>query len=99
MALFPVRVAPYAKRTAPELPACAFVRIIKITPVEHFGGAWCVEEAPGAASIFPGPKGEQFAINDALARLGDGSGEIHIYNQAGQIGEKMVVKGGVSFEG
>jgi len=71
------------------------MKIIEIKPSKKFGGAWCAEEAPGVAPCYPGPNGRQFAIDYAHnSRFGGTSGEIRVYDDAGEkVVEVIVVQG------
>ena len=63
----------------------AQMKIIEIKPTKKFGGAWSAEEAPGVSPCYPGPTGKQFAIDYARnCRFGGTSGEIRVYDEAGE---------------
>jgi hypothetical protein len=62
------------------------MKIIAIKPSNKFGGAWCAEEASEVAPCFTGPSGKQQAIDYARnCRFGGSSGEIHIYDDTGEM--------------
>ena len=70
-------------------------KIIEIRFSKKFGGSWCADEAAGVAPCFPGPNGKQSAIDYAQHnRFGGSSGEIHVYDDAGEaVAETIKVKG------
>jgi len=47
--------------------------------------SWCADEAPGVSRCYPGPGGQEQAIDYARnCRFGGTSGEIHVYDDTGQ---------------
>lgn len=56
-------------------------------------------EAPGVEPAFPAPNGKQAAIDYARnSRFGGCSGEIHIYDEAGEtVVETITVNGGTKY--
>ena len=75
------------------------MKIIEIKPTKKFGGAWIGEEAPGVTPCFPSPTGKQFALDYARnSRFGGTSGEIHVYDEAGEnVVEVIPVQGHRAF--
>ena len=61
------------------------MKIIEIKPTKKFGGSWFAYEAPGVSPCYPGPSGKQQAIDYARnCRFGGSSGEIRVYDDAGE---------------
>ena len=74
--------------------------IIKVCPVVWFPGAWKTFQGSGIAPIFPWPKGREKAIDYARGRLGDGSGEIQVYDDEGaRVIETIQINGRTSTAG
>jgi len=75
------------------------MKIIEIKPTKKFGGAWCAQEAPGVSPCYPGPSGKQHAIDYARnCRFGGTSGEIRVYDDAGEnVVEVIPVQGQRAF--
>jgi len=61
------------------------MKIIEIKFTKKFGGAWFAFEAPGVEPAFTGLSGKQQAIDYARnCQFGGTSGEIYVYDEAGQ---------------
>jgi hypothetical protein len=61
------------------------MKIIEVKPTMKFGGSWSADEALGVSPCYPGPTGKQFAIDYARnCRFGGTSGEIRVYDDAGE---------------
>ena len=75
------------------------MRLIEIRFSRKFGGSWCAYEAPGVEPAFPGPNGKKDAIDYARnSRLGGCSGEIHVFDDAGEtVVETITVNGGTKY--
>jgi hypothetical protein len=68
------------------------LKIIEVRPSKKFKGAWVAFEAPGVVPAFKTGDPKADAIDYAKGRFGGGSGEIHIYDDAGEtIIEKMPI--------
>jgi hypothetical protein len=73
------------------------MKTIKIRPSKRFAG-WTAFKAPGVAPTFPGPNGKHNAIDYARGRFGGSSGEIGIYDDAGEtVIETIKVDGGPGY--
>ena len=70
------------------------MRTIKVVAQNTF---WCVKDGANVAVCFPGRHGRQLAIECALARVGEGSGRIHVYTRAGRVITTLAIKGGIAF--
>jgi hypothetical protein len=75
------------------------MKIIEIKPTKKFGDAWCAYEAPGVSPCFPGPTGNQYALDYARnCGFGGTSGEIHVYDETGEnVVEIIPVQGARAF--
>ena len=60
------------------------MRPVEIPPTKNFGGGWVAFEGPGVEPVFAGLNGKRDAINYARGRFGAGSGEIRVYDDAGE---------------
>jgi hypothetical protein len=60
------------------------MKIIKVRPSKKFKGAWEAFEMPGVEAAFTGPDANERAFSYARRRFGGSSGEIHVYDEAGQ---------------
>ena len=61
------------------------MKIIEIKPTKKFGGSGCADEAPGVSPCYPEPNGKKSAIDYARnCRFGGTSGEIRVYDEAGE---------------
>ena len=67
------------------------MRIIEIRPSKKFRKHWEAFEGDGVQSAFPT---KQHATDYACGRFGGTSGEIHVYNEAGEeVAEKISLDG------
>ena len=57
------------------------MKIIEIRPCTRFRNHWSAVEAPG---VEPSYAEQEHAISYAMGRFGGSSGEIHVYDDAGE---------------
>ena len=70
------------------------MKIIEIRPAKKFKGAWVAFEAPAVQPAFKTVDPKSDAIDYAKSRFGGSSGEIHVYDEAGEnIVEKIPIDG------
>lgn len=73
------------------------MRVIKVYPVLWFRGAWKTSDGTESQPIFPWPNAKQKAIDHAIARFGDSTGEIHVYGDDGaRVMETIQINGAAS---
>lgn len=66
------------------------MKIIQIRPSERFSGAWISFEASGVEPAFSGRSAKSDAIDYACQRFGGGAGEVHVYEESGNIVERKL---------
>jgi len=64
--------------------------IIAVLACKKFKGTWVAFEAPGVEPAFAAPDAKRKAIDDACGRFGSSAGEVHIYNESGEIVERKI---------
>jgi hypothetical protein len=64
--------------------------IIEVRPSHKFKGAWVAFEAPGVEPAFAAPEAKQKAIDYACGRFGGCTGEVHVYDESGEIVERKI---------
>jgi hypothetical protein len=74
------------------------MRIIEIRRSKKFKGAWVAFEAASVQPTFRTGASKIDAIDYARGRFGGSSGEIHVYDEAGEnIAEKIPIDGGMQY--
>jgi hypothetical protein len=59
--------------------------------MQEIKGAWVAFEAPGVEPAFAAPNAKRKAIDYACGRFGGSAGEVHIYDESGEIIERNIV--------
>ena len=72
------------------------MRTIKVVAQDRF---WCVKDGANVAVCFPGRNGRRLAIECAVSRIGEGSGNIQVYTRAGRVIRQIAIKGEEAFPG
>ena len=67
------------------------MKIIEVRPSKRFKGAWTSFEAPGVEPAFSEPDAKRKAMDYASQRFGGSSGEVHVYDDAGEAIERKIV--------